>query len=1058
MTEKQRLKTNILLIFKNQMFKRFAPVIFVFIGLFVSARNIQSQVSNLRPTEDLIIKAQIIGVQTFNINTRIKQVISLEIKQNGMDVKVKLLDPHGLVVAQSDYPFSEQDIERIFVVAGEDGTYRLEIESKFPGKKGSVGITLHEIRKSQPEDLKHAEAEQLFSQAHALRVTGKTSDRQKARDIFEQSLKLWQEIGDKTGELRSLAILSYLNRALNNYGKSEEYSEQILQFPDEKEFQSYKFDALYQIGQIQFVTGKIDEAIKTQTTALAQFSNPSPQQANTFNALGNYYQTIAEFEFAQNAFEQALNNIRQFPDMYNEAQIRHTLGLLFITTKDFDSAITNLKLAANLRETFGNRRGQASSLTLLGMSYFYAKRIPESFEVLEKALPISRELDDRENAADTLAFLAVNYRETGDAVKAVELLNQAKSLFRDENSPILTKIYITLGVTQAQLFNFSEARSNFEKSLRNYRKIGDLDGETRSLYQFAKLERAENNLDAAKLKIERALENLEYVQAKYNNIQLLSTFLETRRGYYDLYIDILMRLDEERPGENYSLKALQTSENARMRTLIWQYREAIKNTSQTVDFQLITQIQKIQLQIGEQLSLLAKAQSSDNQSNDIQSIEKTISELNKQDSGLRARLRLSNPNVANLAQPPTLSLAEMQGELDDETTLVEYSLGEERSYLWIVGKDSFQSYVLPKRSDIDAAAKGFYETLSQTTGSPSNRRVLKKVEIPLSGSQKGKDFSAEAEKLGRVLSIEKLTSLPAKRLVFVSDGALNLIPFASLTFPDAGNGSRKFLAERFETAQLPSLTTLHVLRQQNIKPFSPASLAIIADPVFATADDRLSKNRRIKNKEITENSALIAALRDFSLTSLSRLPFTRIEAEKIAQNLPDNTSLNLDFKASRERLMNGEFDAYDVLHFATHGFLNNMHPELSGLVLSLIDEKGNSQNGFLRTRDLYLLKIKPQMVVLSACQTGLGKQVENEGLIGLTRGFLATGTPRIVASLWKVDDTATAELMSRFYRSMLKENQSPSTALRTAQNELKAIPRFSHPRYWAGFTLTGEWR
>ena len=98
------------------------------------------------------------------------------------------------------------------------------------------------------------------------------------------------------------------------------------------------------------------------------------------------------------------------------------------------------------------------------------------------------------------------------------------------------------------------------------------------------------------------------------------------------------------------------------------------------------------------------------------------------------------------------------------------------------------------------------------------------------------------------------------------------------------------------------------------------------------------------------------------------------------------------------------------------------------------------------------------MVVLSACQTGLGKQVENEGFVGLTRGFLANGTPRIIATLWKVDDTATAELMARFYRALLKEKQSPSTALRTAQNELRQIPRFSNPRYWAGFVLTGEWR
>ena len=309
-----------------------------------------------------------------------------------------------------------------------------------------------------------------------------------------------------------------------------------------------------------------------------------------------------------------------------------------------------------------------------------------------------------------------------------------------------------------------------------------------------------------------------------------------------------------------------------------------------------------------------------------------------------------------------------------------------------------------------------------------------------------------------MLLVEKLAKLPVKRLVFVADGALNLIPPASLTFYDAANKKQLFLSEKFDTVQLPSLTTLHVLREKGIKPFAPQNLAIIADPVFSLSDNRLAKNIRQKNKSGSMSAELTATLRDFSLTSLSRLPFTRLEAQKIAENAPSKTSLNLDFKASRERILNGEFDRFDILHFATHGFLNNKHPELSGLVLSLTDEKGNAQNGFLRTQDLYLLNIKPQMVVLSACQTGLGKQVENEGLIGLTRGFLANGTPRVIASFWKVDDTATAELMARFYRAMLKENQPPSTALRTAQNELKSIPRFSNPRFWAGFTLTGEWR
>lgn len=1040
------------------MFKRFAPVIFILIGLSFFARSIQSQTAPLRPTENLTIKGQIIGAKIFSINARLEQVISLEIKQNGMDVRVKLLDPRGLVVAESDYPFSEQDLERIFVVTIVEGAYRLEIESKFPGETGSIGITLHEVRKSSLDDIKRAEAERLFSQAQSLRTTGKMFDRKKAIEIFEKLLTLQREIDDKTGELRTLAILSYLHRRVGNNEKSVELAEFILRFPDLTEYQTYKSDALYQIAQIQYEGGEIEKAFDSYKKAISVFSEPSPKQVNVFATMAYAYQSIAEFELAQEILDKAVANIRQFPDMYNEAQTFHVFGLYEFNANEFELAIDYFKKAAALRERFGNRQGQAISLTFLGMSYQGLKRFDDALVIFQKSLPVSQEMGDVDNQLDTLIFIAQIQKEKGDVASSLEYYKKGIALFNGEDSTKLRALYLSQGAAYRQLLNFPEARKSLEKAQILYRKTGDIGGEATTLYQLALLESVENQLDVAKIKIERALQIHEYEQAKYKSISRLSSFLEVRRRYFDLYIDILMRMDEQHPGENFAFKALQVNESIRMRTLIWQYREAVRSEPQSVDFQLLSAIQKNQQLLGEQLSLLARAQGHLDKKNKSGDIENTIADLNRQDDSLKARLRLSNPNVANLAQPPTLSLAEMQGELDDETALVEYSLGEERSYLWIVGKNSFQSYVLPKRSEIDAAAKGFYETLSQTTGSYSNRPVSKNIEVSRSNLPQNRDFSAEAEKLSRMLSVEKIAGLPAKRLVVVSDGGLNLIPFSSLTFLDAGNGSRNFLAEKFETVQLPSLTTLNVLRQQNIKPFAPASLAIIADPVFAAADDRLSKNGRIKIKKITENSDLTAALRDFSLTSLSRLPFTRIEAEKIAQNLPDNTSLNLDFRASRERLMNGEFDDYDVLHFATHGFLNNLHPELSGLVLSLVDEKGNSQNGFLRTRDLYLLQIKPQMVVLSACQTGLGKQVENEGLIGLTRGFLATGTPRIVASLWKVDDTATAELMSRFYRAMLKENQNPSAALKTAQNELKAIPRYSHPRYWAGFTLTGEWR
>lgn len=1017
-----------------------------------------AQTRSLRPHENIVFANASGNIQTFAIDVNKNQVISLEIKQNGIDVTVELLNPQGAAAAYSDYPFSEQDVERIFVVAETKGKYVLKVKPKFTDEQGTANLKLDDIREAAPDDFKHADAEKLFSQAQVLRATGKTTDRQKALEIYGQSRLIWQQLGDKIGELRALSILSYLNRILGRNEKSSEFAEQILRFPDFKEYLPYKSDALYQLGQIQNGSGKTDEAIKSLRASLALLVEPSPKQENILATLSFVYYSNEYIELAEQNFEAALDNIRQFPDIYNEAQLRHILGLFYQNLGDYDSAVDNLKRVIELRKKFGNRRGAAISLAQLGETYYFAKNLPESFKALEEAVSISQELGDTENHAETLARLAVNYRETGNAPKALELLKKGLTLLQNTNSASLNILYITLGVTLTELGNFPEARAFFEKAVRGFRQTGDINGEARSLYQFAKLERAENNLEAAKDKIERALQLHEYEQAKYKNIRRLSNFLENRNRYFGLNIDVLMSLEQKHPGAGFAFRALQISENVRMRTLIWELREALKFAPQSADFQIINQFQKVQQQIGEQLSLLAKAQSNPNQSKNISGIEAQIANFNRQSEQLKAQLRLNNPNFANLAQPPTLSLGEMQAELDDETVLIEYSLGEFRSFLWIVSKNDFQSFTLPKRAEIDAQAQNFYQTLTAASEKSFVREDKNRTGNPKVQIEKRADSGAAGENLSRTILTEKLAQIPAKRLIVVANGSLNLIPFASLTFPGANSQKPVFIAERFETIRLPSLTTLSVLRQRQSNQFNPKSLAVIADPVFSNNDERLRQSRKAKISNASVETDLTATLRDFNLTRLARLPFTRFEAERIAQNFPQKTSLNLNFRASRDRILNGDFDRFDILHFATHGFLNDKHPELSGLVLSLVDEKGGEQNGFLRTQDLYLLKIKPQLVVLSACQTGLGKQSENDGLLGLTRGFLANGTPRVISTLWKVDDAATAELMSRFYRVLLKENKKPSEALRTAQNELRQIPRFSNPRYWAGFVLTGEWQ
>lgn len=269
-----------------------------------------------------------------------------------------------------------------------------------------------------------------------------------------------------------------------------------------------------------------------------------------------------------------------------------------------------------------------------------------------------------------------------------------------------------------------------------------------------------------------------------------------------------------------------------------------------------------------------------------------------------------------------------------------------------------------------------------------------------------------------------------------------------------------------EIINLPSASVLAVLRGENMKRQSaPKTIAVLADPVFEADDPQvmLAKSAKSKGAKTTTSNEVAVnatttdfyrAVRGMNRASLGRLAFSREEAEAIAAftNLAQGLKA-LSFDASRAIARSDKLSKYRIVHFATHGLLNSAQPELSGLVFSLLDERGNSQDGFLRLHEIYNLKLSADLVVLSACQTSLGKEIKGEGVIGLTRGLMYPGAPRVVASLWRVNDYATAELMKRLYRGMLKDNLRPAAALRAAQIEMWRQKRFTAPYHWAAFTL-----
>jgi CHAT domain-containing protein len=421
--------------------------------------------------------------------------------------------------------------------------------------------------------------------------------------------------------------------------------------------------------------------------------------------------------------------------------------------------------------------------------------------------------------------------------------------------------------------------------------------------------------------------------------------------------------------------------------------------------------------------------------------EKELDTLTAELELVQGRIHTSSPRFASLTQPAPLDAKEIQKSVvDQDTVLLEYSLGAEKSFLWAVTPSAIDAFELPKRAEVEAAAKRVYDLLTAR-----NRRPEKETAAARATRlrQSDEDYAAAAAKASQMLLGPVAAKIAGKRLLIVGEGVLSYLPFGALPEPASGAP----LIVDHEIVMAPSASVVAVLRQETAgrKPAEKA-LAVLADPVFTPDDARIAQQRSaVKPADGGEEFV--------------RLRFSRTEADQIARLAPASATLKaLDFEASRELAMKPDLGRYRIVHFATHSVLNNDRPELSGVVLSLVDRSGKTQNGFLRLYDVYNLRLGADLVVLSACQTALGGEIKGEGLIGLTRGFLYAGAPRVVASLWEIDDRGTADLMKHFYEGMLARGERPAAALRNAQIAMWKTKGSEQPYYWAAFTLQGEWR
>ncbi len=387
---------------------------------------------------------------------------------------------------------------------------------------------------------------------------------------------------------------------------------------------------------------------------------------------------------------------------------------------------------------------------------------------------------------------------------------------------------------------------------------------------------------------------------------------------------------------------------------------------------------------------------------------------------------------------PVLSARRIQRQvLDRDTVLLEYSLGQPKSYLFFVTPDEIERFALPPREEIERMARDTRGALAESQTRGGRIRAIRK-----------------AMGLSRVLIGPVADRLGEKRLLIVVSGALQLVPLGALPDPAApASGQAQDLVwpepllRRHEVFLEPSASVLAGIRRARASRRAPSGLlAVLADAVYERDDPRFPAA-----------SARQGGGSDPVLGYLPRLLGARKEAEGIADGLPAaQVFKGLGFTATRDLVKSGKLSEYRVLHIAAHTYYSDQSPEFSALVLSRYDSLGRPRDGLLRIKDISSQELRSDLVVLSSCGSALGKEVWGEGVVGWPWTFLSAGASEVVTSLWNVGDDSTADLMQRFYGNMLR-GLSSSEALREAQLQIWDEGKGKGPWSWGGFVAQGEW-
>jgi CHAT domain-containing protein/Tfp pilus assembly protein PilF len=857
-------------------------------------------------------------------------------------------------------------------------------------------------------------------------------------------------------------------------------------------------------------------ACYVETCQLARRLGDRRAEAVMLNNIGLVHDALGERRTALEYYAKALPALREVGDRRSEAATLVNTGLAFDNLGERQKAVAYYRDALELLRAVGDRRGEAATLNNLGYVYDGLGARDQAMAYFEQALRALDGASDARLEAVTLNNIGYLHGSSGDPTRAAEYYGRSLPLLvaaGDRRLEAVTRnnlglVHLGAGavdeakksfldalelrravgdrtgeaVTLADLGDVEairghrdEARDLFRRSIEMSRDVEDVRTEASTLHRLAREEVKAGNLAEARARLEAALSLVEHLRSRLASHDLRSSYFASVHRYFETYVDVLMRQHRADPRAGHDAEALAASERARARSLLEVLGEARADIRKGVSPALVARERALTARLN--AAAERNARLGVNAQGPPQPFAREIAGLLAQLEEVDADIRQESPQYAALTRPRPLGASEIQKLLDPDTVLLEYALGQERSVVWVVTARGLRSVEIAARSRIENATREAYGLLTAR-----NERV--RFETPQERRTRVAKADAEFPRSARRLAdlvLAPVGSLSgAKRIVVVPDGALNYVPFSALPSPvrsgDAADDYRP-LVEDVEIVSLPSASTLAAIRQETAgRARATKTLAVVADPVFDVDDERVTRRRAPRARAAFERRGATrtrsAAPDDPPVEEhrpagdlaeprgpYARLPFTRTEADRILALVPENARLRaVDFDANLEGVTGGVLGDYRYVHFATHGVLDSRDPELSGIVLSLVDESGAQRAGFLWAHEVFNLKLSADLVVLSGCRTGLGKEIRGEGLVGLTRGFLYAGAERVLVSLWDVSDEASAELMAQMYGSLLGKREGPAEALRSAQLAVRAHERWRAPYYWAVFVLQGEVR